>query len=234
MEEKCYLQEQESSEKEARKHHTQQASRGISVWCRERFWKPKAIGRLQFGASFLSVQGAMLSTGRRRPKAPSGSHQHAVSVWRHQPFLAVRRLQFGAIFFSVQKPTLGTGTGRRHLPAFTAFTCAYFFGVATPAFFGGRTATIWSRFLVRLESNVRHRPPQAEGTLRPSCCFGVATPAFLGPVSGRARKQRWAQAVAGGRHLPAFTETGVLLGCGGTGRTATIWSQISCRFRKQR
>jgi len=36
------------------------------------------------------------------------------------------------------------------------------FGVATPAFFEGRTATIWSWSLVSSESTVRQEPPQAK------------------------------------------------------------------------
>ena len=190
MEEKCFLQEQESSEEEARKHHTQQVSRGISVWWRERFRKPKAIpglqwravlvlrhqpflgsdgdnlelvscrfrkqpwqeppqakgtlrpslaccfgvatpaffevGRLQFGASFFSVQKATLGRSRHRPKAPSGLHWHAVLVWRHQPFLAVGRLQFGACFFVGSDSNI-IGRSRRK-----------------PKAPSGRTATIWS------------------------------------------------------------------------------------------
>ena len=59
----------------------------------------------------------------------------------HHPFLEVGRLQFGASFLSVQKATLPQAKGTLR----PSLACC--FGVATWAFFGGRTATIWSELL---------------------------------------------------------------------------------------
>ena len=73
---------------------------GLLAWC-------FGVARLQFGASFLSVQKVALGKGSRRPKARSVLQ--GASVWRRQRFGSLNQWHDVSV---VQKATLGRGSRR--------------------------------------------------------------------------------------------------------------------------
>ena len=99
----------------------------------------------------MSAQKATLGTGRCRPKAPSGLHWHAVSVWP-PPFFGGWTATIWSQFLVGSESNVAAG--QRHPPAFTGML----FRCGDMSLFWRSDGYNLERAFVGSESNVRHRP----------------------------------------------------------------------------